>query len=185
MWFDIYLCLTWQTVRQLLKYFAFRLKTLQSCLCSFLVFRGSYYAGLEFHSECYCGKRIYHNQPVRDSLCNATCAGNTTETCGGAPYLSMFQIIVENGQANGGQQAKQSGALDTGLADGFRACLPRPITTQKQSIFNNGYFTFDDNLTIKSCIGTCLKKVIYKFQRISKYKTCKLSEFFFKAVLLP
>ncbi|XP_071790324.1 sialate:O-sulfotransferase 2-like isoform X2 [Asterias amurensis] len=55
-------------------------------------------------------------------------------------------------QTLSGTQAKQS---RTGLADDFRACLPRPIKPQNQSIFLDGFFTFDDKLTVKSCISTC------------------------------
>ncbi|XP_071789463.1 sialate:O-sulfotransferase 2-like [Asterias amurensis] len=151
---------TERTLRALREGFLTDLRRMTVALCvRHCSKRGSYYAGLEFHSECYCGKRIYHNQPVRDNLCNATCAGNTTSTCGGAPYLSMYQILVENGHhATGGQQAQQIAALDTGLADDFRACLPRPITPWKQSIFLDGFVTFDDKLTITSCIATCSEK---------------------------
>ncbi|XP_022101127.1 WSC domain-containing protein 2-like [Acanthaster planci] len=121
--------------------------------------RSSYYAGLEFHSECYCGRRIYRSKPANQSLCNATCAGNTSETCGGAPYLSIYQLLADD--ERGGDQAQQGpwSRGSEGLADDFRACVPRPATPGHQQVFPAGFFTSAPKMTVDSCMTTCFERL--------------------------
>jgi hypothetical protein len=51
---------------------------------------GYRYAGLEYYGSCFCGDAI--QGPRADpSQCNAPCTGNTSETCGGANTLSIWE----------------------------------------------------------------------------------------------
>jgi hypothetical protein len=51
---------------------------------------GYRYAGLEYYGSCFCGDAI---QGTLDdpSLCDTPCTGNTSETCGGANALSVWE----------------------------------------------------------------------------------------------
>ena len=51
---------------------------------------GYRYAGLEYYGSCFCGDAI---QGTLDdpSVCNTPCTGNTSETCGGANALSVWE----------------------------------------------------------------------------------------------
>lgn len=50
--------------------------------------KGFAVAGLEWKSECYCGR----DMPTRKSnQCNLKCAGNQSQTCGGGKALSVYK----------------------------------------------------------------------------------------------
>jgi hypothetical protein len=51
---------------------------------------GYRYAGLEYYGSCYCGGAI-QGPPADPSQCNAPCTGDTSETCGGANTLSIWE----------------------------------------------------------------------------------------------
>ena len=51
---------------------------------------GYRYAGLEYYGSCYCGNAI-QGPPANPSQCNTPCTGNTSETCGGANTLSIWE----------------------------------------------------------------------------------------------
>lgn len=56
--------------------------------------KGYSYFGTEYGSECYCSNSIpADKQPVAGSpgSCTMKCAGNSTELCGGASGLSVYQ----------------------------------------------------------------------------------------------
>ena len=51
---------------------------------------GYRYAGLEYYGSCYCGGAI-QGPPADPSQCNTPCTGDTSETCGGANTLSIWE----------------------------------------------------------------------------------------------
>lgn len=54
-------------------------------LCS-----GYRYYGTEYGSECYCGTRLDNGpEQVPNSACDAPCAGDSQQICGGASLLSI------------------------------------------------------------------------------------------------
>ena len=72
-----------------------------------LSFRGLRFAGLEFRSECYCGQDIYQSKADNETRCDLKCVGDTTEICGGAPYISVFEILGEVNGANNRKEGKK------------------------------------------------------------------------------
>lgn len=56
--------------------------------------KGYTYAGLEYSSQCYCGNTLpAEGAPTTGVLgnCFSTCSGNSSEYCGGADALSLYQ----------------------------------------------------------------------------------------------
>ena len=52
---------------------------------------GNTIAGLEFGSQCFCGRALgYEATQVVGTSCNMACPGNSTETCGAPNRLSLF-----------------------------------------------------------------------------------------------
>ncbi|KAF8890280.1 WSC domain-containing protein [Gymnopilus junonius] len=65
--------------------------TIESCI-TFCASGGYLYAGVEYSRECYCDNVIEApGARIDDGICNMPCVGNTTETCGGAGGMSVFQ----------------------------------------------------------------------------------------------
>ncbi|KAH8819340.1 glycoside hydrolase superfamily [Xylogone sp. PMI_703] len=55
--------------------------------------RGYSYAGVEFGEQCFCGNDI-GSKGVQspESECNMPCAGNSSQSCGQAYYINIYQI---------------------------------------------------------------------------------------------
>jgi hypothetical protein len=53
----------------------------------------SKYFGVEYSSQCFCGNVLQGGYPkTPDGDCNYTCAGNSSEMCGGFWRLGLYQI---------------------------------------------------------------------------------------------
>jgi protein xylosyltransferase len=48
------------------------------------------YAGLEYSTECYCGKEAPPYEKLPESSCMQPCGGSTFEKCGGSLALSVY-----------------------------------------------------------------------------------------------
>ncbi|KAH8903346.1 WSC-domain-containing protein [Coniochaeta sp. PMI_546] len=55
---------------------------------------GYSYAGLEYSTECWCGNSIPDLAPLGPESCNAACAGDATETCGGSNALQLYTVTA-------------------------------------------------------------------------------------------
>ena len=52
---------------------------------------GYYYAGVQWHGECWCGNTVgYQLRP--DSECDTACNGDTTQMCGGGWHNSIYAL---------------------------------------------------------------------------------------------
>lgn len=52
---------------------------------------GYQYAGVEYADECYCGMTLDNGSgPTPESGCDMTCAGNSSEYCGGPDRLNLY-----------------------------------------------------------------------------------------------
>lgn len=47
-------------------------------------------AGTEYGSQCFCGNALTSTTKAADSECSQTCAGDSSEVCGGASRLSVY-----------------------------------------------------------------------------------------------
>ncbi|UJO20415.1 WSC domain-containing protein [Fulvia fulva] len=67
------------------------------------------YAGTEYSNECYCGNQLGAPSALQnDTKCSMSCAGNSSEACGGANFISIYYTnkpapagpVVNPGPAN-------------------------------------------------------------------------------------
>lgn len=101
---------------------------------------GYLYAGVEYGVECYCDDQIQNNASPLSSGCSMACAGNSSEYCGGANSLNLYQSSSVSGSAS-----LPSGWSPLGCwTDSVSA---RTLGNQ----FSNSY----QNMTIEACLGTC------------------------------
>ncbi|KAJ6511476.1 WSC domain-containing protein, partial [Mycena vitilis] len=74
--------------------------TVESCI-STCTSRGFTFAGLEYANECYCGTG--YSAPALaapETDCSMSCAGNTSEKCGGGYRLSVYSSEPASGSNN-------------------------------------------------------------------------------------
>ncbi|KAJ7852312.1 WSC domain-containing protein [Mycena leptocephala] len=64
--------------------------TVESCTSACKA-NGFAVAGLEFGQECWCGSSLPTSSLLSDSDCSTACTANTTEFCGGASKLTVYQ----------------------------------------------------------------------------------------------
>lgn len=57
--------------------------------------KGYSFAGLEFHSQCFCANFINPQMTPATSGCDTRCTGNSLQTCGGVWRLSLYQLISD------------------------------------------------------------------------------------------
>lgn len=95
-------------------------------ICQQFCATGKYnFAGLEYTNECYCGFSINAlSTRVPDSDCNLPCTGNTTQFCGGALKLSVYNTTYSAKKGAAGKtEMKLGSALALGVAVGGLLCL--------------------------------------------------------------
>jgi hypothetical protein len=54
--------------------------------------KGFAYAGVQYASQCFCGKSYGKFGKAPDSECDAKCEGNEKETCGGTWRSSVYKL---------------------------------------------------------------------------------------------
>lgn len=53
---------------------------------------GFAFAGLEYQSECFCGKELPADSlKIQNSNCNMTCFGSVSSTCGGYFAIEIYK----------------------------------------------------------------------------------------------
>src|SRR5689334_16242914 len=53
---------------------------------------GYKYAGVEYSGECYCGDSLLNNHGPKTDGCTMTCNGDTTQICGGANRINIYEF---------------------------------------------------------------------------------------------
>lgn len=117
------------------------------------------YFGLEYASQCLAGSVLNPSStPIASTKCNMKCAGNSTETCGGANAISLYNntqyvkptnpnpVNVPN---QPGTQFNYVGCFTEG--NGARALGSTSNTVGIAAPTST-------NLTVESCAGFCFQK---------------------------
>ncbi|KAF2156578.1 hypothetical protein K461DRAFT_308871 [Myriangium duriaei CBS 260.36] len=79
--------------------------TIEGCL-DYCGAKGYKYAGLEYASQCFCGNTLAADRAPTTGIlgnCFSACAGNSTQVCGGANRLSMYELTGTFQSLTGGQ----------------------------------------------------------------------------------
>ena len=53
--------------------------------------------GVEFGKECYCGALPPASAKIDEAACDVPCGGDTTQTCGGADAINVFEVSSSSG----------------------------------------------------------------------------------------
>ncbi|KAG4415268.1 hypothetical protein IFR04_011575 [Cadophora malorum] len=99
--------------------------TVESCL-DYCNADGYEFAGLEYTKECWCSPFLSSiAEKLDDSACDLACIGNTTEICGGALKLSVYNEKDSKKGAAGKvvRTAPVGSILALGIAMGVLLCL--------------------------------------------------------------
>lgn len=105
---------------------------------------GSYpYCGVEDGNQCYCGYSIQSSAtPANVNECNMTCAGNSTQTCGG-----FWKIFI---YSYGHPVTPVNKPLVNGLQ--YNGCYTDNNATSRSL---NGTFFTDELMTVEMCASAC------------------------------
>ncbi|CAI6337783.1 unnamed protein product [Periconia digitata] len=109
------------------------------------------YAGTEYSRECYCDNFVNNGgQKVTDG-CTMSCAGNSTEPCGGPNRLTVYQNNVVQDPAH----APARPSVNPGV-NGYRSlgCYTDDVGTRTLSI-GVGTTGGGQSLTVALCISAC------------------------------
>ncbi|KZF19452.1 WSC-domain-containing protein [Xylona heveae TC161] len=127
--------------------------TVESCATSC---SGFTYFGVEYSDECYCGNQLSTGSlPATDNGCTMTCAGNSTEYCGGPNRLNMYRV---NGTATSTSSGTTSGPTPTGpvtvpVAAGFVSLGCYTEGTNSRAL--TGEASAGNTNTVESCASSC------------------------------
>ncbi len=133
-------------------------------------------AGVEYSAECYCGNTLQNGggpAPDGNALCDMSCNGNPSETCGGPNRLNLYSYIggatssvtastsptSSVSTPTGTGTATSSSATSTGT--GSAASLPSDWSYYGCWVDNtNGRILIQQpdssTLTVESCVQTCV-----------------------------
>ncbi|KAJ9110132.1 hypothetical protein QFC19_001803 [Naganishia cerealis] len=101
-------------------------------------------AGLRNGNQCYCDSTFNGGSLLPDSQCSTPCAGNSTQFCGNAYTLSLY-----NSNATTYGAAEATAAHNTG----WQGCYASTLVQTKQAYADYQYSSND--LTIDFCKSTC------------------------------
>ncbi|XPS68135.1 hypothetical protein M3J09_000426 [Ascochyta lentis] len=93
-------------------------------------------AGLEYSRQCFCGDSIDNNATMTDEGCDMTCVGNSSEFCGGADRLNLYEL--EAGTTIPAPKASETSPL-------VPNCNPIAIPTTDAYALNGGFEQGLDN----------------------------------------
>lgn len=92
--------------------------TVESCI-NFCQGKGYSYAGLEYASQCYCGDSVASDRAPKAGIlgnCFSPCTGDSTEYCGGASALSIYQSCNDTSSCVNNAYTGPSGAVASAVS---------------------------------------------------------------------
>ncbi|KAF8129080.1 copper radical oxidase-like protein [Boletus edulis] len=115
-------------------------------------------AGVEYSTQCFCGPSLNYGSaqtPLTD--CDMTCAGNSSEYCGGPDRLDVYNYTQPLGTTGSGGS---TGGGGNGVPSPVRTGLPKNFTYAACYVDNaNGRILGNENdnssTTVESCIAYC------------------------------
>lgn len=115
---------------------------------------GYQYAGVEYADECYCGMTLDNgSEPTPASSCDMTCAGNSSEYCGGPDHLNLYNYTgtlttTDNAGSGTGTELLLTASLSGGWTYG--GCYVDNANGRVLGDELDG-----DNMTVESCVAHC------------------------------
>ncbi|KAL8936038.1 MAG: hypothetical protein Q9216_005133 [Gyalolechia sp. 2 TL-2023] len=127
---------------------------------------GYQYFGIEYSSECFCGDSLGAGATLKgNGECGMTCSGNSTQYCGGAQRLTIYNskgAVVSSSSASGSGTATSSSAAPT-KTPGLPSAVPSAGGFAYQGCYTeatNGRALGDattayDGMTVEKCAAFC------------------------------
>lgn len=115
---------------------------------------GYQYAGVEYADECYCGMTLDNgSEPTPASSCDMTCAGNSSEYCGGPDHLNLYNYTgtlttTDNAGSGTGTELLLTASLSGGWTYG--GCY---VDNANGRVLGDELDS--DNMTVESCVAHC------------------------------
>ncbi|KAI1621836.1 WSC domain-containing protein [Exophiala viscosa] len=109
------------------------------------------YFGLEYSDECWVGNTLASTgTTLAEGKCDMTCAGNTSEICGGSNALSLFQNKLYE------QPGNPSTVNITGKSAqfGYLGCYTEG-TSGRALGGSSSYSTTSSSMTVELCVAAC------------------------------
>jgi len=117
-------------------------------------------AGVEYSDQCFCDTALnYGSAPTPLTDCDMTCAGNSSEYCGGPNRLNLYNYTTGSTSSGGGGT---TGGGGTGSGGTGSPSLPGTWTYAACYVDNaNGRVLgdeYDNNgMTVENCINYCIE----------------------------
>ncbi|KAI9684287.1 MAG: hypothetical protein M1822_005760 [Bathelium mastoideum] len=123
---------------------------------------GYKYAGTEFGEECYCDNFINPSALLNQTMCYYACAGNSTEDCGGADRISLYNNTLFNPTnvstvlptLGAGASIPSATVSAAPLASNYLGCATDLYATTGQRALANAS-TATTNMTLETCASFC------------------------------
>lgn len=115
---------------------------------------GYQYAGVEYADECYCGMTLDNgSEPTPASSCDMTCAGNSSEYCGGPDHLNLYNYTGTLTTTDNTGSGTGTGLLLTASLSGgwtYGGCY---VDNANGRVLGD---ELDSNsMTVESCVAHC------------------------------
>ena len=123
---------------------------------------GYKYAGTEYGDECYCDNFINPSALLNQAKCYYACAGNSTENCGGANRISLYNNTLFNPTnvntalptAAAGASIPTATVPAAPLASNYLGCATDLVTSGQRALANATLLN-SVNMTIEMCATYC------------------------------
>ncbi|KAF5341506.1 hypothetical protein D9757_014259 [Collybiopsis confluens] len=123
--------------------------------------RGYKYAGTEYGTQCFCGNSLQNNGATGlikgSGYCNYRCAGDSSQSCGGSYFLSVYSTSMSTLPAPGSFKSL--------------GCVAEGTTGARRALTGTSYA--DSAMTPAICQSLC---VGYKYAGTEYGSECKLDE---------
>ena len=122
--------------------------TVESCQ-TYCSSKGWRYAGVEWGTECFCSSTITTGFPA-GQVCPQACSGNSTELCGGAGVISIFNNTLSTASI----AAPGAGPVST-AAGTYVGCVSEGNNNGRTL---TGASTSSNNMTLEMCRSFCTSR---------------------------
>ncbi|KAM3067190.1 hypothetical protein ACMFMG_005441 [Clarireedia jacksonii] len=146
--------------------------SVDACL-SACIFGGYRFSGVEYGSECYCDHQI-SNYGAPAGGCTTACAGNSTQFCGGAAAINVYNYtattLPPTPTPTTSSVAVPSATI-TDLPKGwtYKGCWVDRALGRGSILADN--LPNDVNMTVESCINNCISAG-YNIAGMEYYTQC-------------
>ena len=150
--------------------------TTESCQ-NYCMLNGYKYAGTEYGDECYCDNFINPSAQLNQSMCYYACAGNSTQDCGGADRISLYNNMLYNPTnvstllpSAGGGNLPSATVPAAPLAKNYVGCATDLVSNGARVLANASLVA--NNMTVETCGAYCTSTNYYGLYGLEYSSEC-------------